>query len=97
MPLNTCVSFDSYGLDHILKATFGGSFGETELGVVLPSGLSFNAVLNDLTAVGSLVGGGAIGPVDLVYVNGTASMPEPSTAAVFLGLTGIAFAVWRRR
>jgi hypothetical protein len=42
-------------------------------------------VLNDLTVVGSLAGGGALGNVDLIYI------PEPSTFALAaLALLGLA-------
>jgi hypothetical protein len=47
--------------------------------------LSEQFVLNDLTVVGSLAGGGDLGNVDLIYV------PEPSTVAlVAMGLLSIA-------
>jgi hypothetical protein len=41
---------------------------------VAQAGLSQEFLLNDLTAIGSLAGGGDLGQVDLIYV------PEPSTA-----------------
>ena len=41
------------------------------------AGLSAAFVLNDLTVVGSLAGGGALGDVDLIYI------PEPSTIVLF--------------
>ena len=39
-------------------------------------GLTEEFVLNDLTVVGSLAGGGVLGDVDLVYI------PEPSSLAL---------------
>ena len=80
-------SFDNDADNNIFKATFGSSFGSLSFGNVAQRGLSQDFVLNDLTVVGSLAGGGALGDVDLVYV------PEPGSvallmcgmAAVFLG------------
>ena len=72
-------AFDNFAADNIFKATFGGSFGSIEFGQVLPGGLSREAVVADLSAVGSLAGGGELGDVDLIYI------PEPS-AVVFLVL-----------
>jgi hypothetical protein len=67
-------SFDNDADNNIFKATFGGSFGSLSFGNVAQAGLSEDFVLGDLTVVGSLAGGGDLGPVDLVYV------PEPSSA-----------------
>jgi hypothetical protein len=66
--------FDNDSDNNIFKATFGSSFGSLSFGNVAQAGLSEQFVLNDLTAVGSLAGGGDLGQVDLIYV------PEPSTA-----------------
>ena len=76
-------SFDNDADSNIFKATFGGSFGSLMLGNVAQTGLSQDFVLNDLTVVGSLAGGGALGDVDLIYV------PEPTTVL----LLAIGFAV----
>jgi hypothetical protein len=74
-------SFDNDADGNIFKATFGSSFGSLSFGSVAPSGLSEAFVANDLSVVGSLAGGGALGDVDLIYV------PEPSTVTLFvLGL-----------
>ena len=70
-------AFDNFAADNIFKATFGGSFGDISFGAVLPTGLTADAVAADLSAVGSLAGGGDLGDVDLVYI------PEP--AAFLLG------------
>ena len=78
-------AFDNFAADNLFKATFGGSFGSISFGNVLPSGLSEEAVSADLSAVGSLAGGGDLSEVDLVYI------PEPSTM-MLLGF-GIASAV----
>ncbi len=72
-------SFDNDADNNIFKATFGSSFGSLSFGNVAQAGLSQQFVLNDLTVVGSLAGGGALGNVDLIYI------PEPSTL-VLLGL-----------
>ena len=74
-------SFDNDADTNIFKATFGSSFGSLSFGNVAQPGLNESFVLNDLTVVGSLAGGGDLGNVDLVYV------PEPSTIMlVALGL-----------
>jgi hypothetical protein len=65
-------SFDNDADNNIFKATFGGSFGSLSFGNVAAAGLSEEFLLGDLTAVGSLAGGGDLGNVDLIYV------PEPS-------------------
>jgi hypothetical protein len=75
-------SFDNDSDTNIFKATFGSSFGSLSFGNVAQPGLSQAFVLNDLTAVGSLAGGGALGPVDLIYV------PEPSGVAL-VGFGGV--------
>jgi hypothetical protein len=51
--------------------------------------LSQDFVLNDLTVVGSLAGGGDLGAVDLIYI------PEPST--ILLLAMGLAALPRRRR
>ena len=79
-------SFDNDTDNNIFKATFGSSFGSLSFGHVAQTGLSEEFVLNDLTVVGSLAGGGELGSVDLIYV------PEPATCLLiamgFLGLCG---------
>lgn len=76
-------SFDHDANDNIFKATFGGSFGPVSFGKVAQVGLTEEFLLGDLTVVGSLAGGGDLGPVDLVYV------PEPaSTVLLVVGLLG---------
>jgi hypothetical protein len=80
-------SFDNDADTNIFKATFGSSFGSLSFGNVAQAGLTQQFLLNDLTAVGSLAGGGALGNVDLIYV------PEPSTMVLasfaLLLLTGL--------
>ena len=71
-------SFDNDADANIFKATFGSSFGSLSFGNVAQAGLSEEFVADDLTVVGSLAGGGDLGPVDLVYV------PEPSTVWLLL-------------
>lgn len=83
-------SFDNDADGNIFKATFGGSFGSLSFGNVAQSGLAEDFVMNDLTVVGSLSGGGDLGAVDLIYV------PEPS-AIVLLMLAGLAVATRRFR
>jgi hypothetical protein len=74
------------------RATFGSSFGSISFGNVAQSGLSKEFVMNDLTVVGSLAGGGALGDVDLVYV------PEPSTwLLVMFGVFRLTALVYSRR
>jgi predicted dienelactone hydrolase len=77
-------SFDNDSDNNIFKATFGSSFGSLSFGNVAQTGLSEAFVLSDLTVVGSLAGGGALGDVDLIYV------PEPSTVTLtVLGVLGL--------
>ena len=72
-------AFDNFDSGNLFKATFGGSFGNISFGNVLPTGLSAGDVTADVSAVGSLSGGGDLGQVDLIYI------PEPSTF-VLIGL-----------
>jgi hypothetical protein len=65
-------SFDNDSDDNVFKATFGTSFGSLSFGNVAPPGLAKEFLLNDLTVIGSLQGGGGLGEVDLIYV------PEPA-------------------
>ena len=77
-------SFDNDADTNIFKATFGSSFGSLSFGNVAQPGLSETVLLGDLTVVGSLAGGGALGNVDLIYV------PEPATLVLLtLGLVGL--------
>ena len=83
-------AFDNFAADNVFKATFGGSFGSISFGNILPAGISEADVAADLSAVGSLAGGGDLGDVDLVYI------PEPTAAMLILsGLLGIS--LFRRR
>jgi hypothetical protein len=84
-------SFDNDGNDNIFKATFGSSFGSISFGNVAQSGLSKEFMLDDLTVVGSLAGGGDLGTVDLIYV------PEPSSwLLLFVALVSLCFVTPRR-
>lgn len=63
-------SFEADSDCNIFMPMFGGSFGDWNFGNVARTGLSEEYVLNDLTVVGSLYGGGAFwrpNDVDLVY------------------------------
>jgi hypothetical protein len=74
-------SFDNDSDTNIFKATFGSSFGSLSFGNVAARGLAQALVQGDLTVVGSLAGGGALGNVDLIYI------PEPATGLLLvLGL-----------
>ena len=84
-------SFDHDGNDNIFTATFGSSFGSISFGNVAQSGLSKEFVLDDLTVVGSLAGGGDLETVDLIYV------PEPGSGLLLVvALTYLCFAAPRR-
>jgi hypothetical protein len=85
-------SFDNDSDINIFKATFGSSFGSLSFGNVAQAGLSEQFVLSDLSVVGSLAGGGALGDVDLIYV------PEPSAMTLtILGFLGLLMYAWRRQ
>ena len=84
-------AFDNFATDNVFKATFGGSFGSISFGSVLPTNLTEAEVNADLSAVGSLAGGGDLGNVDLIYV------PEPlSFLLLGIGSLFVAFARFRR-
>ena len=81
---------ESCGSRNIFLASFGGSFGSLSVGPVAQAGLSRALVANDLTVVGSLSGGGALGDVDLIYV------PEPSALLLAtMCITGLLAFCWR--
>ena len=80
-------SFDNCSSENIFKATIGGSFGSISFGFIGARGVSQDFVLNDLSVVGSLAGGGDLGDVDLIYV----PVPEPS--ALLLVLIGFVLVV----
>jgi hypothetical protein len=88
--MNLGGSFDNDGDGNIFKATFGSSFGSLSFGNVAQPGLTQQFVLNDLSVVGSLAGGGALGDVDLIYV------PEPASI-LLLVLGAVGFALVGRR
>lgn len=71
-------SFDNDADNNIFKAVFGGSFGSLSFGNVAQLGLSEEFVRNDLTVVGSLLGGGDLGKVECCR------LPEPSTLVLAL-------------
>ena len=71
-------SFDNDADSNIFKATFGSSFGSLSFGNVAQTGLAEDFLLTDLSVIGSLQGGGALGDVDLIYV------PEPSSLVLFV-------------
>ena len=82
-------SFDNDADNNIFKATFGSSFGSLSFGAVAQRWLSLDFILNDLTVVGSLEGGGGLGDVDLI------PYPEPSSLLLaLLGIVGLLH--WRR-
>jgi hypothetical protein len=78
--------FDNYSADNIFKATFGSSFGDTNFGSVLATGLAKDSLMANLTVDGSYAGGGALGDVFLNFL----PIPEPSTfILILLGLVGL--------
>ena len=78
-------AFDNFAADNVFKATFGGSFGSISFGHVLPAGIVESDLAADLSAVGSLAGGGDLGDVDLVYV------PEPTCMLLLIIGLGLSF------
>ena len=85
-------AFDNFAADNLFKATFGSSFGSIEFGTVLAPEIARETLLADLSAVGSLSGGGDLGDVDLVYI------PEPSSFMLLacFGITCLSWGVRRR-
>jgi hypothetical protein len=85
-------SFDNDADENIFKATFGSNFGSLSFGTVAQTGLSEQFLRSDLTVVGSLSGGGALGDVDLIYI------PEPSAILLLcVGMLGLTTRAVRRR
>ena len=85
-------SFDNDADNNVFKATFGAGFGALSFGSVAQPGLAEQFLLEDLTVVGSLSGGGGLGEVDLIYV----PVPEPATLLqMALGL--LALLTFRQR
>ena len=82
-------AFDNFAADNVFKATFGGSFGSISFGNILPAAIPEDELSADLSAVGSLAGGGDLGDVDLIYV------PEPS--ALILVVCGLLACCLRNR
>ncbi len=73
-------SFDNDSDWNIFKATFGSSFGPISFGNVAQTGLSHDVLLADLTAVGSVLGGGSLGQVDLIYAGPVVPVLLPGDA-----------------
>ena len=73
--LNLGGTLDKHDDALIFKATFGSSFGSLSFGNVAQPGPSQDFVASDLSAVGTLSGGGHLGEVDRVYF----PVPEPTT------------------
>ena len=88
--MNLGGSFDNDTDNNVFKATFGSSFGSLSFGNVAQAGLTQEFVMNDLTVVRSLAGGGDLGNVDLIHV------PEPATMLLVLaGSCGLTLTVRR--
>ena len=82
--------FDVDSDTNIFKATFGGSFGSISFGNVTEAGLAQGFLLSDLSIEGSLMGGGGIDDVSLVFV------PEPSMVGLLIvGLVCGLVCTWR--
>ena len=89
-PPRHCLVFECPDKEfRIFQSNFGSTFGSFDFGKVAQSGLTEDFLVDDLTVVGSLHGGGALGDVDLIYV------PEPLTALTLILGTLAVFA--RRR
>ena len=81
-----CISPPGHSL---FKATFGTSFGFHSFGMVAERELSEDFLRSDLSVFGSLLGGGELRDVDLVYV----AIPEPTSLALFSAALFIMLAV----
>jgi autotransporter-associated beta strand protein len=85
--------FDTKAPGQLDGLLLGSSFADgTDLGAVLPMGLSTTTLLSDLTLTYSLIGGGQPATADLV-VTGT---PEPGTIAL-VAVSGVGLLLRRRR
>ena len=71
--------FDEARSHNIFKVVFAESFGSLSLGNVAPREVTEEFMRNDLSVVGSIVGGDGLGDVDLIYVQ---SSKPPSTGSV---------------
>ena len=92
-------SFDNDTNNNIFKATFGGSFASVSFGNVAQPLLDQQFLLEDLAVVGSLVQGGDLGPVDLVYFGSAANFNASLRSDVDMNSMEIDFGdvVWHDR
>ena len=78
----------------LFRASFREGFGDFSWGNIADPGLEEQFILDDLTVVGSLRGGGGLSDVDLIYI----PIPEPSTLTLTaLSLPGLLALGWRWR
>lgn len=87
-PLNLDGSLDGSLATQIFKVTFGGSFSDLTFGTVALPGLSRAFLLADLSAEGSIEGGGSLGSVDLVFIESAAG-PDPLSDLADVGPSSI--------
>ena len=83
----TSINIDSasgifHGGSNLFRASFGSSFGSFSWGNVARPELTNDFIRNDLTVVGSMVGGGGLGSVDLATSSCSSIGRHSSTAEI---------------
>ena len=77
-------AFDSYSSARLFKISPTQPFGSISFGAIIEPRLSESLLLADLTVIGSLLGGGNLGDVDLVFLNDS-TLPSLNIATFAIG------------